>query len=130
MRHLPAWNGEDALRCVRVVLGLPVVALGVALVLWIKGRRWGRLALLVLLALLLTPLAVWIFFESNRAELTDPGQYYSAEGWPWIGFYGAYLAGAVLLLAWLVRSAFGLAVFLRKRKTAGAVPSSAVRRSG
>jgi outer membrane protein assembly factor BamB/tRNA A-37 threonylcarbamoyl transferase component Bud32 len=79
------------------VVGLPAVAfLGRALA-WTRRRRWGRLALLVLIAGAFA-LAVALFWLRQDGGLA-PGQHYSWQGWYWIGLAGAYAVGLVLVAA-------------------------------
>jgi outer membrane protein assembly factor BamB len=122
MRLLHLEYDFATVRWVRVVGGLPVVAFLACLVLWTARRRWGRLALLLVLSLSLAPVAAWILIANSASEAVDPSQYYTWDGWYWAGFYGAYLAGAVLLVVWPLGAALRLIGRRRGREAVGANP--------
>jgi hypothetical protein len=84
--------------------GLPVVAFIGAAAASGYRRRWGRLALLATLYFLSAGLlgAVWLGYDVGQME---PGQRYTLGAWYLLGLPGLFIAGCLLIMAYLVRGA-------------------------
>ena len=86
------------------ISGLPVVAYTVALVLAIVHRRWKKIGVLVagavLAAVLILTLSLWAVSQAKPAI-----EHYNWSGWHQSLFWGAYVAGLVMLAARAARAA-------------------------
>ena len=101
-------DNRSLLVAAEAVGGLPFLAFLYASATWaIRGRR-GRLALLMAGWLAVSLAGAALALRHDAADVA-PGQIYSREGWYWIGFLGANLAGGVLLMQAALSLAFGLA---------------------
>jgi hypothetical protein len=84
--------------------GLPIVAYAVALAFALVRRRWKKVGVLVagsvLVSVLLLTLTLWAVSQAKPAI-----EHYNWSGWPQAFFWGAYVAGVLMLLARAVRAA-------------------------
>jgi hypothetical protein len=88
-----------------VLIGLPALAFLWRAVAWSVQGRWRRVGVLLGgSALLAVPLCV-LMLRADRDNL-GPTQHYTADGWYLAWVVGAYAAGALLILGWLLRAAF------------------------
>jgi outer membrane protein assembly factor BamB len=98
--------------------GLPAVMVVATVGVWLRQRRWVRLAVLLISSLVLAALVGWTWL-AVFAEPLGPEQRYSWRGWYAIWPAGAYAAGAVILVGFLlartIRAAPHLAGVLARR---------------
>ena len=84
--------------------GLPVVAYTVAFVLALVRRRWKKIGVLVagavLAAVLILTLSLWAVSHAKPAI-----EHYNWSGWHQAFFWGAYVAGLLMLVARAARAA-------------------------
>jgi hypothetical protein len=100
-------------RLCQALLGLPIAVFPVLLLLWAVRRQWlraGSLAGLGLLTALV--IAGWALWSDPSRQ--DPLQQYAWDGWYFVGFAGVYAAGALTLLALLLRAVVRLVFRLRR----------------
>jgi hypothetical protein len=108
------WLQELVLAVIVPLVLLPAVVFVRRLLGATAGRQWRRVGWWLGLATVLTPPVAAYWLWQFRSDL-QAGQHYTWGGWYLAWFAGAYAAGVVLVLGMVIRYAYRLACWLRRR---------------